>query len=246
MPNTTTAQVAPRKVIITLAPTGGMASKAMSAHLPTQPEEIADQVAECVELGASIAALHARRPDDDAATCNPDVYARINELVRERCDVVINNSTGGGVDGDMIKSYDTGELRIDFRERMKGLEADIAARRSLVHRYRELLDGVAGLSAPYTADEVHRSSCYVMPVMLEDPEIRPDLQRRLLEGHGVQTSVLYAALQGLTAYDELAGPGLERSELAARTELTVPLYPHLTHEDQDRVVAALVSELQAV
>jgi 3-keto-5-aminohexanoate cleavage enzyme len=123
MPNTTTAQVAPRKVIITLAPTGGMASKAMSAHLPTQPEEIADQVAECVELGASIAALHARRPDDDAATCNPDVYARINELVRERCDVVINNSTGGGVDGDMIKSYDTGELRIDFRERMKGLEA---------------------------------------------------------------------------------------------------------------------------
>ncbi|MCU1607780.1 MAG: uncharacterized protein JWP46_4245 [Modestobacter sp.] len=123
MPNTTTAQVAPRKVIITLAPTGGMATKAMSPHLPTQPEEIADQVAECVELGASVAALHARRPEDDAATCNPDVYARINELVRERCDVVINNSTGGGVDGDMIKSYDTGELRIDFRERMKGLEA---------------------------------------------------------------------------------------------------------------------------
>jgi 3-keto-5-aminohexanoate cleavage enzyme len=72
--------------------------------------------------GASIAALHARRTDD-AATCDPDVYARINQLVRDRCDVVINNSTGGGVDGDMIKAYDTGELRIDFRARLKGLEA---------------------------------------------------------------------------------------------------------------------------
>ena len=122
MPNTTTAQVAPRKVIITVAPTGGMATKRQSRHLPTQPEEIADQVAECVEQGASIAALHARRPDD-AATCDPDVYARINELVRRRCDVVINNSTGGGVDGDMIKTYDTGELRIDIRERLRGLEA---------------------------------------------------------------------------------------------------------------------------
>jgi len=94
MPDTTTAQVAPRKVIITVAPTGGMATKQQSPHLPTQPEEIADQVAECVEQGASIAALHARRPGDDAATCSPDVYARINELVRDRCDVVINNSTG--------------------------------------------------------------------------------------------------------------------------------------------------------
>jgi uncharacterized protein (DUF849 family) len=122
MPNTTTAQVAPRKVIITVAPTGGMATKQQSRHLPTQPEEIADQVAKCVAQGASVAALHARRPDD-AATCDPDVYARINELVRERCDVVINNSTGGGVDGDMIKAYDTGELRIDIRERLKGLEA---------------------------------------------------------------------------------------------------------------------------
>jgi len=122
MPNTTTAQVAPRKVIITVAPTGGMATKQQSRDLPTQPEEIADQVAECVAQGASIAALHARRPDD-AATCDPDVYARINELVRRRCDVVINNSTGGGVDGDMIKTYDTGELRIDIRERLRGLEA---------------------------------------------------------------------------------------------------------------------------
>jgi hypothetical protein len=122
MPNTATAQVAPRKVIITVAPTGGMATKQQSPYLPTQPAEIADQVAACAVQGASIAALHARRADE-AATCDPDVYARINELVRDRCDVVINNSAGGGADGDMINAYDTGELRIDVRERLRGMAA---------------------------------------------------------------------------------------------------------------------------
>jgi 3-keto-5-aminohexanoate cleavage enzyme len=123
MATTTQADFKPRKVIVTIAPTGGMATKDQNPNLPTQPEEIADQIAECVEAGASIVAIHARRPEDDQATCSPDVYAKINEAVRQRTDVVINNSTGGGVNGDMIKQYDTGEFRIDFTERMKGLEA---------------------------------------------------------------------------------------------------------------------------
>lgn len=123
MPSSTIKpDIAKRKVIVTIAPTGGMASKEQNPHLPTQPGEIADQIAECVAAGASVAAIHARRADDQA-TCDPDVYAAINEAVRERTDVVINNSTGGGVSGDMIKQYDTGELRIDFSERLKGLEA---------------------------------------------------------------------------------------------------------------------------
>ena len=50
---------------------------------------------------ALIAALHARRPDDQA-TCNADIYRRINGLIRERCDIIINNSTGGGSSGDML------------------------------------------------------------------------------------------------------------------------------------------------
>jgi dTDP-4-amino-4,6-dideoxygalactose transaminase len=33
------------------------------------------------------------------------------------------------------------------------------------------------------------------------------------------------------------------TELASRTELTLPFYPHMTHEDQDRVVAVLAEAL---
>jgi dTDP-4-amino-4,6-dideoxygalactose transaminase len=59
----------------------------------------------------------------------------------------------------------------------------------------------------------------------------------------VQTSVLYPAIHEFTSY--AAGQqGLERSELAARTELTLPLYPHLTEADQDRVVGALADGLR--
>ena len=111
-----------RKVILTIAPTGGMASKAQNPALPTTPEEIADDIHRCWELGASVAAIHARRADGQA-TCDPEVYGRINRLVRERCDIVINNSTGGGVDGDMIGQGTNGYPEILWEERIKGVEA---------------------------------------------------------------------------------------------------------------------------
>lgn len=110
------------KVIVTVAPTGGMASKKQNPNLPTQPEEIAESVHRSYDQGASIVAVHARRPDDQA-TCNPEVYGRINNLIRERCDIIINNSTGGGVSGDMIKTLRPGLEEIQFDERIKGCEA---------------------------------------------------------------------------------------------------------------------------
>src|SRR3712207_7737790 len=54
------------------------------------------------------------------------------------------------------------------------------------------------------------------------------------EERRVQTSVLYPAIHEFTAYAGTQGGGLGRSELATRTELTLPLYPHLSQEDQDR------------
>jgi uncharacterized protein (DUF849 family) len=113
-----------RKVIVTVAPTGGMAGKKQNPNLPTQPAEIAETVARCCELGASVAALHARRPNDDQATCDPAIYAEINRLVRERCDIVINNSTGGGIDGDVIAGYSLPDMQVqDFEHRLGGADA---------------------------------------------------------------------------------------------------------------------------
>ena len=112
-----------RKVIVTIAPTGGMAHKSQNPHLPTQPTEIAADVVACWKAGASVAAIHARRPDD-GATCDAAVYREINQRIRDAgCDIVINNSTGGGVHGDMVKPLPGGRWEIAFEERIKGMDA---------------------------------------------------------------------------------------------------------------------------
>ena len=130
--------------------------------------------------------------------------------------------------------------------RLQGLEEDIAARRRLTHRYRELLQGTEGITIPYAPEEVDSSSCYVMPVLLEDPELRDPLRVRLTEDHGVQTSVLYPAIHEFTAYSDVAGLSLPRAERVARAQLTLPLFPHLSDGDQDRVVASVRQELGAL
>jgi uncharacterized protein (DUF849 family) len=111
-----------KKVIVTVAPTGGMASKQQNPNLPTQPDEIADSVWKSAKAGAAIAALHARREDDEA-TCNSEIYKKINENIRAKSDIIINNSTGGGSSGDMLKPIGEGLFELDFSERVKGAEA---------------------------------------------------------------------------------------------------------------------------
>ncbi|WP_144140713.1 3-keto-5-aminohexanoate cleavage protein [Paraburkholderia sp. BCC1884] len=111
------------KVIVTVAPTGGMASKKMNPALPTQPQEIADDTYRCYNAGASVVAVHARRPDDEA-TCDPAIYSRINRLIRDKCDIILNNSTGGGINGDMVRELDNGLWEIQWEERLKGMQGD--------------------------------------------------------------------------------------------------------------------------
>jgi uncharacterized protein (DUF849 family) len=111
----------PRKVIVCVAPTGGMSRKQDNPNLPITPTEIADSVVRSWEAGASVAALHARNANGDA-TCNPDIYAEINRRIRDRCDIVINNSTGGGTNGDMIRPLQPGFEEIAFEERIKGAD----------------------------------------------------------------------------------------------------------------------------
>lgn len=111
------------KVIVTIAPTGGMASRKQNPNLPITPEEIAEDVHRCYNAGASVVAVHARRASDEQATCDPQVYRSINGLIRACCDIVINNSTGGGINGDMVRQGPNGYPEIMFEERLKGMEA---------------------------------------------------------------------------------------------------------------------------
>jgi len=88
------------KLIITVAPTGSVPTKAQNPHLPVTPEEIAETAYRCWQMGASIVHVHAR-DDRGRPALDPDVFARIYELTSGRCDIIIQISTGGRAGMDL-------------------------------------------------------------------------------------------------------------------------------------------------
>ena len=85
--------------IISVAITGGMQGKEINPNHPETAEEQAAQTYECYKAGASVVHVHARQPDNSSLTTgDPEVYRRVNALIREKCpDIIINNTTGGGM-----------------------------------------------------------------------------------------------------------------------------------------------------
>jgi uncharacterized protein (DUF849 family) len=84
------------KVILTVATTGAWPSKKDTPYIPLQPEEIADEVYACYKAGASVAHIHVR-DDEDKASMSFEKFEKTVMLIRERCDIVINLTTSGGL-----------------------------------------------------------------------------------------------------------------------------------------------------
>lgn len=128
--------------------------------------------------------------------------------------------------------------------RLRKLPAGVERRRALTRLYRERLKDVPGVSVPYGDDAVEHSTCYVLPILLDDETQRDEVRRRLRDDNGIQTSVFYPAVHEFTAYRERFGtPSLPRTEYVARAEITLPLYPDLDEALIDRVVDALRAAL---
>ncbi|GLH72852.1 3-keto-5-aminohexanoate cleavage enzyme [Geothrix limicola] len=82
------------KLIITCAITGAETTKAMNPALPITPEEIAQGAFEAYEAGASVLHLHVRQ-DDGTPTQDVAVFRKAMDLIRAKCDIVIETTTGG-------------------------------------------------------------------------------------------------------------------------------------------------------
>jgi dTDP-4-amino-4,6-dideoxygalactose transaminase len=184
------------------------------------------------------------------ATDDPDVAA----FARSRRSHAMTRGSWDRHQGG-AEEYDVPGLGFNYRidepraalllSRLRRLPDDVARRRELTVRYRELLKDVPGLIVPFSDESIATSCCYVMPVMLEDASRQGPLRIALREQHGVQTSLFYPAVHEFTAYRERhIGIALPRTELAARSEVTLPLFTHMTAADQDRVVEALAEELR--
>lgn len=87
-------------LIITVACTGGVSGKEVNPALPETAEEQANSIYEAYKAGAAVVHIHARDPKEGYANASsdPEVYRKINRLVRERCpDIIIANTTGGSM-----------------------------------------------------------------------------------------------------------------------------------------------------
>ncbi len=180
----------------------------------------------------------------------------VAELARTRRSHAMTSGTWDRHTG-RSDTYDVAALGFNYRmdepraalllSRMRGLEQDIAQRRALTRRYRSLLAALdEHVLVPFSDAQLEASSAYVMPIMLRDPERQGPLRLALREKHGVQTSLFYPCAHRFTAYrDRFGDVSLPQTERASAAEVTLPLFAHMTTEQQDRVIAALTTELTA-
>jgi 3-keto-5-aminohexanoate cleavage enzyme len=198
-------------VIITVAPTGPLTTREQHPGLPVTPEQIGEAVAEAAEAGAAVAHVHAR-DENERPTASPEVYARIAEEIRTRCDAVVQASTGVGLEVtpeerlDIIASKQVdvtmatlnpasmtfGQGTFDnppwFVERLAELMKDLGIRPELeVYDFGHVDLCLDLVRRGLVAEPLQFS--FVMGVrggMPGDPELLPALARMLPEGAGWQ------------------------------------------------------------
>jgi dTDP-4-amino-4,6-dideoxygalactose transaminase len=142
-------------------------------------------------------------------------------------------------------NYRLDELRAAMGlAQLRRLPAENASRARIAGRYREALDGVNGLSMPFGATEEGTSSSHHLAVVvLPEGASRADVRESLTEKR-IQTSVHYPPIHSFSHYAELGRRRpLPRTDAVAERLLTLPLYAHMSDEQIDAVVEALLAAL---
>lgn len=87
------------KRIITVATTGAWPQKSNNPNLPTQPDEIAEEIYSCWKEGAAIAHIHIRNKEDkDSMDVN--TFKAVLDNLHEKhpdCDIICNLTAAGGI-----------------------------------------------------------------------------------------------------------------------------------------------------
>ncbi|HVC14004.1 MAG TPA: 3-keto-5-aminohexanoate cleavage protein [Acidimicrobiales bacterium] len=97
-------------VVITAAPTGPIATKADNPNLPTTPEEIAAAATAAYDAGAAVVHVHLRDADE-RPTADLGIARTAMDLIRERSPILIQLSTGVGLDVPFAEREKLVELR---------------------------------------------------------------------------------------------------------------------------------------
>jgi dTDP-4-amino-4,6-dideoxygalactose transaminase len=123
------------------------------------------------------------------------------------------------------------------KRRLERLDEDNARRGELDLRYREKLGELVACAMP-ARDRV-QSAHHIFTIVLP-PEVDRDAFRGELTGRGVQTSVHYPPVHRFAIHSD-GLPALPLTDDYAARTVTLPLFAHMTHAQQDMVVEGVAS-----
>lgn len=133
-----------------------------------------------------------------------------------------------------------------MRVQLRRLPVFLERRRLLFARYAELFRDTA-VKVPFSngrfAPRLPETAVHIMPVLLPPGTDRAAVMAKLKES-GIQTSIHYPPVHRFTAYDGTNGHLAKTGEIGDR-ELTLPLFPTMTDEDQRTVVTELLKSIEA-
>ena len=174
------------KLIITAALTGGIHGKEANPALPEQPDEIVKSALECYNAGASIVHIHARDKKGEGVA-DPKIFSEINEGIRAKCPVVIQNTTGGP--------------GLPIEERIKSLDA----------KPESASLNMGSMVFFYRGEELQffniRSEIEVFAAEMKRRNIRPEME--------VYNPSMFSEVENLIKKDLLTGPWYVNSVMGA-------------------------------
>ena len=139
-------------------------------------------------------------------------------------------------------NYRIDEIRSAIgREQLKKLPAGNARREVLVERYRKAFTEQApALGLPFS-EKRGVSSKHIFPVLLPE-RVDREAFREKMKADGIQTSFHYPPVHHFKIYRQ-EGDELWMTENVARRQVTLPLFPSMTDEQQDWVIERVVDAL---
>jgi len=144
--------------------------------------------------------------------------------------------------GGHLSAYDVEKLGYNYRTteiqsalgivQLKKLDRNNRKREELVEAYRKELQGVKGISIPFTQFKGH-PSYHLLPILLAPFIDRNKVMERLRDFR-IQTSVHYPPIHLFSLYRRNFGYKkgiLPKTEEVSRREVTLPLHPRMNVED---------------
>jgi dTDP-4-amino-4,6-dideoxygalactose transaminase len=144
------------------------------------------------------------------------------------------------------------------RVQLSRLDSGNAARRRLWRRYAEAFSNHPRLSVPLgglgeSAATLENSACHIFPLLADSTLLRDQIRANLAEQR-IQTSHHYPPIHSFEFWsramadspasgDGACAPRPVSADFATR-ELTLPLHPRLTTEQQDTIIEAVLASIQ--